>query len=398
MNNFELKVKLKQHTPLIHFQYEQEGATLRASEVKPKLDSFLVEKGNIQGEWKLKDREALNYKLRLKASDKKTVQLGYERNTDNLYDIYYGNMGQDNYVEGVIAPSIEMTIICFIPELMKVIRENIAAFFLVNNFGKMHSKGFGSFTVSEIEYKGEKNKVISNPNKILDVLSNFYDVQNCYYFSHSGKPFKQIKTLYSIMKSGVNFQGYQRSLLFLYMHTLHICNEKAALKRGGYAPTDVGTHITQADMGESDEKEKYVRALLGVGDHIDFLMDLKDRKHKKNVSIKGSSIERMESPILFKIIDNYVYYVGRPIHDEIYGEKFTFVIEEKKDKRKIGTEQKPSYEVPSKSDLQNKDFIADFLEYCFGKLTENDRYILKKFNETKSITIQKYTRSEGGGN
>lgn len=37
----ELIVKLKQHTPIIHFQWEQKGATLRATELKPKLDLFL---------------------------------------------------------------------------------------------------------------------------------------------------------------------------------------------------------------------------------------------------------------------------------------------------------------------------------------------------------------------
>ena len=39
-----LTVKLKQHTPLIHFQHSQQGATLRASEVKPKLDRFILAK------------------------------------------------------------------------------------------------------------------------------------------------------------------------------------------------------------------------------------------------------------------------------------------------------------------------------------------------------------------
>ncbi len=40
---YKLEVTLKQHTPLIHFQHDQEGATLRASEVKPKLDRFIIE-------------------------------------------------------------------------------------------------------------------------------------------------------------------------------------------------------------------------------------------------------------------------------------------------------------------------------------------------------------------
>ncbi|MFN0202536.1 MAG: hypothetical protein ACKVTZ_13510 [Bacteroidia bacterium] len=39
---YSLTFTLKQHTPLIHFQHEQAGATLRASEVKPKLDRFIL--------------------------------------------------------------------------------------------------------------------------------------------------------------------------------------------------------------------------------------------------------------------------------------------------------------------------------------------------------------------
>ncbi|MDZ4679328.1 MAG: hypothetical protein SGI94_02725, partial [Saprospiraceae bacterium] len=42
-NPFQLTIPLKQHTPLIHFQHEQAGATLRATEVKPKLDKYLIE-------------------------------------------------------------------------------------------------------------------------------------------------------------------------------------------------------------------------------------------------------------------------------------------------------------------------------------------------------------------
>lgn len=40
---YKLTFTLKQHTPIIHFQHDQAGATLRASEVKPKLDKFIIE-------------------------------------------------------------------------------------------------------------------------------------------------------------------------------------------------------------------------------------------------------------------------------------------------------------------------------------------------------------------
>ncbi len=44
-NPFEITITLKQHTPLIHFQHEQAGAILRATELKPKLDKFILSKG-----------------------------------------------------------------------------------------------------------------------------------------------------------------------------------------------------------------------------------------------------------------------------------------------------------------------------------------------------------------
>ena len=41
---FQLTFTLKQHTPIIHFQHDQAGATLRATELKPKLDRFIMHK------------------------------------------------------------------------------------------------------------------------------------------------------------------------------------------------------------------------------------------------------------------------------------------------------------------------------------------------------------------
>lgn len=46
---FERVYTLEQQTPLIHFQYDQPGATLRATEVKPKLDKFIIKKNERKG-------------------------------------------------------------------------------------------------------------------------------------------------------------------------------------------------------------------------------------------------------------------------------------------------------------------------------------------------------------
>ncbi len=43
-NAFIFTFHLKQHTPIILFQIEQEGATLIATKLKPKLDRFIIAK------------------------------------------------------------------------------------------------------------------------------------------------------------------------------------------------------------------------------------------------------------------------------------------------------------------------------------------------------------------
>ena len=41
---FKLELRLEAQMPMVHFQSQMAGATIRASEVKPKLDRFILEK------------------------------------------------------------------------------------------------------------------------------------------------------------------------------------------------------------------------------------------------------------------------------------------------------------------------------------------------------------------
>lgn len=36
--------RLEQQTPIVHFQHDQKGAMLRATEVKPKFDKLIIDK------------------------------------------------------------------------------------------------------------------------------------------------------------------------------------------------------------------------------------------------------------------------------------------------------------------------------------------------------------------
>ena len=99
---FRLICKIAQETPMIHFQHEEIGACIRASELKPKLDRFIInnkkEKEEIPSEWCLKkstkDEEennqmstALDYKVKIRANGLR------ESWKDTELKGYFGNLG-----------------------------------------------------------------------------------------------------------------------------------------------------------------------------------------------------------------------------------------------------------------------------------------------------------------
>lgn len=66
---YKLEFTLKQHTPIIHFQHDQDGATLRATEVKPKLDRFILMKLGKEANPGLTEREKIYEEGRKKAKN-----------------------------------------------------------------------------------------------------------------------------------------------------------------------------------------------------------------------------------------------------------------------------------------------------------------------------------------
>jgi hypothetical protein len=154
MSDFTMKCELQQQTPMIHFQHGEPGACLRGSDIKPRLDRFLLERlGNgadFKQAWLIGDGEprALNYKLRVladEASCERSPAIGRS---------FFGNMGVKDGAakrQTVFYKSpIRLEIICFIPGLLRLLREHMEGFFLLHNFGTRASKGFGSFIVKSI--------------------------------------------------------------------------------------------------------------------------------------------------------------------------------------------------------------------------------------------------------
>lgn len=403
MRSFERVYELTQQTPMIHFQYGEHGATLRATEVKPKLDKYIFERykadnrgDDVPESWKLGESNALNYKMHITSSNKEVLNVGPK----TAYDIFYGNMGSNDNKKAVFSKDIELKIICTIKEMLVYINEVIKPFFISSNFGTMQRKGFGSFTIGE-----------PSDEEVAKELLRNYDAKCCYAFpanetaikrpSENDVTFKRIKTVYGIMKSGINIETkkgikkYRRSLLFLYMYEEHeISNEKAFLKQNGMAPVNVGTH-------KNEEKEylysirkhkpkyvpKYVRALLGVSGKLEFIKDTYYRGDKAIVRIKNNDIQRLKSPVFFKVVGNTVYYVGEKINDEVYNKKFSF----ESDYNNMTT----GIAVPDKNDFD----LDGFLRYCQKELNKEECYLeygftaLTNFRDCRNIWISRY---EGG--
>lgn len=142
----KLIIKLKQNNPLIHFQGDQSGATIRGTEFKPKLDKFLIKIAfldNFEGykqylvgykvgrtEDDFKDKEAFNYKVRF-------------YNMKNLQS----KRSQDKYK--LKFETVQVEFFSFYKKLLDIIAKNLPEFLEKNNFGSGQSKGHnGGFRIN----------------------------------------------------------------------------------------------------------------------------------------------------------------------------------------------------------------------------------------------------------
>ena len=369
--SFIKRYTLIQQSPMIHFQHNQDGATLRATEVKPKLDAFLRKKlgEDALRKWFVKDTKALNYKLRFKRiTDNPPIRVGYYKdnmgNRHTEYDIFFGNVGGKNIQ--ALKNNVEMTVVCTVTELSALIDSYVGEFFAVSAFGTMSGKGFGCFKVKEKPMTEQA---------IAEALKNEYGARSCYCFDGGRTPFKQIKTVYSLMKAGINNRGYQRSLLFLFMHEKYgIGNEKAWLKQQRIAPA-----LGKRPDRPMDQRPRYVRALLGTTEKYEFFRVPGDFRNKANIKIKSKEIERCPSPILFRIFDGTVYMVANRIPKEIYGKSFNFFC----------APNGGNISVPELSEI-GEDFIDNFLEYAVEKIKGGiaDKFIsADRDNQNNSVRI-----------
>lgn len=302
---------LIQQTPMIHFQYDEERATLRASEVKPKLDRFiLAQLGGVEfvrkhhPEWFVsKDQPALNFKLRFKPKGQPTID-------DPPKELFFANMGKkedaDDYRRTILYPDgIKMVAVCFHKDLQTELDRLLPYFFALHAFGTRNGKGFGCFSV-------EKSQLVSEVMETYCPLKVYYTIK-----FPEDTPAKDILhdiwVISGMMKSGFNFTfrqptDYYKGHIFRYFTEKEIGGDKAFIKQ----KVLVGNDTDQRSEEYSSYSEfRFVRAMLGLPGGFEFKSGPKTtRKGKVDVS---SDIKRFQSPVVYRIQNNQLFIIPQII-------------------------------------------------------------------------------------
>lgn len=390
MYDWQKEYKLVQHTPLIHFQHSEPHACLRATEVKPKLDRFLIEQLEKDdrfgdGRWKKwfvgdGSQQSFDYMMRITPNSEQvdrtqSIENGIERaiaraehrspnaSLHEIHKNYFGNMASGNNIQDTVQAiqetfkeslfykdGLTLTIRCFIPELLTLIDEHIRGFFMMHNFGTRQRKGFGSFTVD----------ISTEPNapKGFDLVRKY--CPNAYYCKlddnvSADALLDAVWVISAFLRSGFNRGegNYVRGFVFRYFQREKnpLANDKAFVKQkvlhNVYNEETPGEHLHPYG---SNVRYRYVRGLLGTNENSRFCRaprgETREDRTVHNIYIHSAEgVERFPSPLLFKPIGKFVFILPQKMPDEIFGSEF-YILEKKQEEeydRKATSDQKLNY-------------------------------------------------------
>ena len=390
MYDWQKEYKLVQHTPLIHFQHSEPHACLRATEVKPKLDRFLIEQLEKDdrfgdGRWKKwfvgdGSQQSFDYMMRITPNSERvdrtqSIENGIERaiaraehrspnaSLHEIHKNYFGNMASGNNIQDTVQAiqetfkeslfykdGLTLTIRCFIPELLTFIDEHIRGFFMMHNFGTRQRKGFGSFTVD----------ISTKPNepKGFDLVGKY--CPNAYYCKLDGNVnadtlLDAVWVISAFLRSGFNRGegNYVRGFVFRYFQREKnpLANDKAFVKqkvlRNVYNEATRGEHLHPYG---NNVRYRYVRGLLGTNENSRFCRaprgETREDRTVHNIYIHSAEgVERFPSPLLFKPIGKFVFILPQKMPDEIFGSEF-YILKKNQEEEydsKATSEQKLNY-------------------------------------------------------
>jgi CRISPR/Cas system CMR-associated protein Cmr1 (group 7 of RAMP superfamily) len=213
-SKFKVEFMLKQHTPIIHFQSGQSGATLRATELKPKFDKFLLDRvEDLPYKENANGHKSLDYKVKIEHNFSKATEI------NSRESLFFGNMGDGDDKKYKNYPNkFKIEFFSFTPKVKKAIENHFEAFLANTNFGTRQSKGYGGFYINSKKF-----------DKTL-ISSKVYSFQTKNWE-------KDIKVLYSFLRQGLNFPGrdgtrfYAKPAIFSYAKSKGWTWDKKAIKQ-----------------------------------------------------------------------------------------------------------------------------------------------------------------------
>lgn len=422
----KLEIKLKQHTPLIHFQHDQDGATLRASEVKPKLDKFILkqlgggdyEKGKAEAKAKgwlvgKGDHPALDYKLSIASSAKETDRFSKTRfEADGITPVkndkgrivtdkipmFFGNMKRgDSAPNGekrlvFTEKEIKLTFFSLRDDIIKKIDNCYCEFFAITNFGTRQSKGFGSFYP-----QNDVNKPLSKEefSKYYYFTINVNDDNLIDWWHKAFDLFTKIDYFYKSLRSGINQGFYFKSLIFHYAIDCKQYYDKRKIRQfyehfKPYKEEDKGEKNEKTERRpwtkELDDNSRLYRDMLGLSVSQSWKY-YNATVIKESVLPKDEKIVRFKSPLIFKPIylnekSVIILVIPSKIPQKYLNQKFEVI--SKWDHNRDGyvfkgkNEGKP---VPEDLKTPEKFDIEDFIKYVFegdGKIIAQSQLKDKK--------------------
>jgi len=297
MRKFKVEFTLKQHTPIIHFQSEQSGATLRATELKPKFDRFLLDIiEDIPCMENTNGSKSLDYKVKI------DQDISRSNDINSRESLFFGNMGDGEDKKYKKNPNkFEIEFFSYNSVVLEAISNYFEAFLANTNFGTRQSKGYGGF----YRYGKSFDKTLIK--------------ETVYSFSTRDWQ-KDIKVLYSFLRQGLNFPGrdgtrfYCKPAIFSYAKSKDWTWDKKAIKQRYF--TDK-LNQQSGDTVEYQGSESYLlRDLFGLSSDQSWM------SYKTTISKEHEDIERYKSPITFKIIDNNIYFWANDSVEKMLNKEF----------------------------------------------------------------------------
>lgn len=379
---YTLTFQLKQHTPLIHFQHEQAGATLRATELKPKLDKFLLLKLREQlsqspqlPDWVIETPQgdkSLDYKVRIEQTygavrdnsidfqkinknDKGKWEPGEkkwnEKKKENVFQVdaypfVLANMGGKDdenelkhlvYYKNGIKGVIKILIHSLHVDLLELINTNFRDFLFRHNFGNRQSKGFGSFYIL-----GEVPKPL---NYWFTVNVDPKSSQDAKF----RKLFGEMGILWKALRAGINEASfnptkgiYFKSLIFHYARNNRVIQwDKKWIKATFFKDQLQKQRTRKPNSAELKDfkvknddgsfkipESRLMKDILGLSSREEWGKEFNNAIiTKENIAEKENLIERFASPVLFKPIsvsenEFRVYLFVKYLPTEIEGQVF----------------------------------------------------------------------------